>query len=340
MNRSPDQKDDWYRAAGREFSYFMTLEVIHGYAGMRRVYGHSMKHVLFHAKNNVLTIIRKRSELDALSDWIEGLPESFIVAQWEQAAKHYDHLVPLLSKPLTATHWKTILSCCRRLWVEMLFAIKTGYAAERKKIMSIQKKHYALVRKVRNEINALRILDDYLGRCADIDLRLLSAEEIGTYLTDRKKPSSLVSAQRKKEYLIIMNNGAIREIAPQNIESTLNQHLPPQNYASLNEVSGMAVFPGNVSGPVRVVLKKEALGKVRKGDILVTPMTTPDFFPALHKVAGIVTDFGGVTSHASIIARERKIPCLVSTEIATKVFKDGEHLVLDTKKGIARKAKI
>lgn len=68
-------------------------------------------------------------------------------------------------------------------------------------------------------------------------------------------------------------------------------------------------------------------------------MTTPDYFPAMKKASGIVTDEGGITCHAAIVARELKIPCIIATNIATQVIKDGDLLELDTKQGIVRKIK-
>ena len=59
-------------------------------------------------------------------------------------------------------------------------------------------------------------------------------------------------------------------------------------------------------------------------------MTNPDFVPYLSKVTGIVTDYGGITCHASIISREMKIPCIVGTKIATKIFKNGDIISIDS----------
>ena len=63
--------------------------------------------------------------------------------------------------------------------------------------------------------------------------------------------------------------------------------------------------------------------KFEKGEILVASMTRPDFAPLIKKAAEDVTDEGGITSHAAVICREFKLPCIVGTKIATKVLKDG-----------------
>ncbi len=77
--------------------------------------------------------------------------------------------------------------------------------------------------------------------------------------------------------------------------------------------------------------------KMQKGDILVSIATNPDLVPAMKKAAAVVTEQGGVTSHAAIVARELRIPCVIGTKIATKVLKDGNKIEVDATKGIVRK---
>jgi len=79
--------------------------------------------------------------------------------------------------------------------------------------------------------------------------------------------------------------------------------------------------------------------KVEPGDIIIAPMTSPDYVVGMRKAAAIVTDEGGITCHAAIVARELKVPCLVGTKKATKVFHDGDLVEVDATKGIVRKVK-
>lgn len=65
-------------------------------------------------------------------------------------------------------------------------------------------------------------------------------------------------------------------------------------------------------------------------------MTTPDFFIIIEKAKAVITDIGGVTCHAAITARELKKPCIIGTEIATKVLKDGDLVEVDANNGIVR----
>ena len=94
-------------------------------------------------------------------------------------------------------------------------------------------------------------------------------------------------------------------------------------------LQGAGASPGIGWGPVVIVKSKKEIGKVKKGEILVTSMTTPDFVPAMKKVSGIVTDKGGLTSHAAIVSRELGVPCVVGTEIATKKLKDDQVVTVN-----------
>jgi pyruvate,water dikinase len=78
----------------------------------------------------------------------------------------------------------------------------------------------------------------------------------------------------------------------------------------------------------------EASENMHKGDVLVTEMTNPDFVPFMKIASAIVTDKGGVTSHAAIVSRELSIPCVVGTETATQVMKTGTEYTVDSRNGV------
>jgi len=94
-------------------------------------------------------------------------------------------------------------------------------------------------------------------------------------------------------------------------------------------VVGLGASPGVGVGPVKVVREMSELSKVEKGDVLVTKMTSPDFVVAMQKAVAIVTDEGGLTSHASIVSREMGIPAVVGTEKATSLLGEGEIVTVD-----------
>lgn len=103
------------------------------------------------------------------------------------------------------------------------------------------------------------------------------------------------------------------------------------------ELTGRPASMGKAKGIVRIINKVEDFNKFKKGEILVTSMTRPEFVPIMEKAAAIVTDEGGITCHAAIVSREFGIPCIVGTEIATKVLKNGDVVEIDANEGIVKK---
>lgn len=102
-------------------------------------------------------------------------------------------------------------------------------------------------------------------------------------------------------------------------------------------IKGQVTFPGLVKGRAKIITNPFHQGKYfNEGDILITAMTTPDFVPLMRKASAIVTDEGGILSHASIISRELKKPCVIGTKIATKVLKDGDEIEVNAQEGIVR----
>lgn len=81
---------------------------------------------------------------------------------------------------------------------------------------------------------------------------------------------------------------------------------------------------------------KNKIVQMQKGDIFVSETTDPEMIAGLKKAGAIVTDVGGMLSHAAITARELDIPCIVATQIATKVLKDGDMVEVDADKGVVR----
>lgn len=105
------------------------------------------------------------------------------------------------------------------------------------------------------------------------------------------------------------------------------------------EIKGIPASRGKATGVVKIVRGVADLIKVNKGDILVAVATHPDYVIAMHKAAAIVTDEGGITSHAAIVSRELGVPCVVGTKSATKALKDGDNVEIDANTGLIRKIK-
>ncbi len=104
-------------------------------------------------------------------------------------------------------------------------------------------------------------------------------------------------------------------------------------------LEGLGASPGTAYGEAKLISDASELGKVRKGDILVAVMTTPDMVPAMKRAAAIVTDEGGLTCHAAIVSRELGCPAVVGTRKATELLTDGMMITVDGEKGLVFEGK-
>ena len=121
-----------------------------------------------------------------------------------------------------------------------------------------------------------------------------------------------------------------------NIEDLKLLILGMQDYSHIKEFNGLCASVGKVVGKVKVCRSATEVGKVQKGEILVAIMTRPDYVVGMKKAAAIVTNEGGITSHAAIVSRELGIPCVIGTKFATKVLNDGDLIEVDADRGIVK----
>ncbi|MCE4615904.1 MAG: pyruvate, water dikinase [Aeropyrum sp.] len=132
---------------------------------------------------------------------------------------------------------------------------------------------------------------------------------------------------------------------PETVWSRKREEAAPKEEARAAEgevlVRGVPASPGVASGRVKVALSvEEAAAKMEKGDVLVTKMTDPDWVPYMKMASAIVTDEGGMTAHAAIVARELGIPAVVGTGSATQVLEDGAVVTVDGSRGVVYAGRI
>jgi pyruvate,water dikinase len=99
-------------------------------------------------------------------------------------------------------------------------------------------------------------------------------------------------------------------------------------------LQGVAGSPGKVEGQARVILGPEQFGNLKKGEILVAPITNPVWTPLFAIAGGVITEVGGILSHGAIVAREYGIPAVMSVSGATRYFQDGQTILVDGNKGV------
>lgn len=172
------------------------------------------------------------------------------------------------------------------------------------------------------------------------EVKFFTYEEVSDALLHGKKEHyRTLAAQRLKECCYIVKDGKITVYQGDECTKLIAEHLKGMKTPSAtdtNEVKGMIAYEGKVQGIAKIVLLKKDIAKMNEGDILVSAATNPDLIIAMKRAAGIVTDTGGIISHAAIVSRELKKPCVVGTQFATKVIHDGDFVELDADKGIIR----
>jgi pyruvate,water dikinase len=161
---------------------------------------------------------------------------------------------------------------------------------------------------------------------------LISSVENGKILNEQE---ALVR-ERQNGYAFISDNNQEYVLVVGHDLALLKSKFSKEHEASAETIRGITAFKGIARGKVVIVKDRSELHMVEQGDILVTRLTTPDFVIAMKKAAAIVTDLGGITSHAAVTSRELKIPCVVGTKNSTKILKRGDMVEVDADQGIIK----
>ncbi|MFH1501363.1 MAG: PEP-utilizing enzyme [archaeon] len=181
----------------------------------------------------------------------------------------------------------------------------------------------------------IQSLQESIKRTKRVDAHSMTVEEITRLLLGKEVKD--VSERQVYSYItfdknnlnIISGGEAYKKIR------LLDKDIPK------NQVIGTSACKGVVKGRVKIIPTSQTpekyLNKMEKGDILVSDTTGPDLMTAIKKAAAIVTDEGGMMSHAAVISREFGIPCIVGTKYATEVFKDNDLIEVNADIGIAKK---
>jgi phosphohistidine swiveling domain-containing protein len=169
---------------------------------------------------------------------------------------------------------------------------------------------------------------------------LIIDEVIDALQNSRAAECKKIIAERMKKCCMITEKGMIRIYAGAECEKQLSKLGLDGNDDKKNAetvlIKGMIAYQGKARGKVKIILVESDVKKMEQGDILVSSATNPDLILAMKKASAIITDTGGIISHAAIVSRELKIPCIVSTRIATQVLHDGDLVEVDADKGEVR----
>lgn len=166
----------------------------------------------------------------------------------------------------------------------------------------------------------------------------LTSKEITDMLEGNLMITAAELRKRQLGYVFLMNNG-MQKILTGSKGNKVSEWID-KNIGSVNkkttEFKGQTASPGIIKGKIKIILFAKDAYLIKRGEILVCSMTSPDYISAMQKSAAILTDEGGLLSHAAIVSRELGKPCIIGTKIATKVLKDGDLVEVDANKGIIK----
>lgn len=164
---------------------------------------------------------------------------------------------------------------------------------------------------------------------------LISDKELAEWFVDNEVEELELNSRYEK--CVVVWEDHVQQVFTGNQVDEIHETMLPSKVHDIQDIRGLVASTGKAIGIARIIMSAEEIGRVNEGDILIAVMTRPDYVPAMKKASAIVTDEGGITSHAAIVARELRIPCIIGTKIATKVFKDGDTIEVNANHNWIRK---
>ncbi len=196
------------------------------------------------------------------------------------------------------------------------------------------------IRSIRVAQKAFMLTRDEQGRNIRVDLtpdragaRVLSDEEIIAVADLVRRDEEHYGSPQDVEWAVEGDKVYLVQSRPVTAVARPADEEPTVARGHKELVRGLNASPGVAIGKVRVALRIEDADALQDGEILVARMTSPDWVPFMRRAAAIVTDAGGMTSHAAIVSRELGLPCVVGARQATAVLHDGMLVTVDATAG-------
>jgi len=203
------------------------------------------------------------------------------------------------------------------------YVIQRDLSALKIKETKVSEKKIAIVRDSSGENKVIKLTEEKSNQQVLSDYEIKNLSQYALRLEEHYgKPQDIEFAIENREIFIVQSRPITTKAQEKGGELSGEVLL-----------SGLGASPGVGSGVVKIIHSLSELEKVKKGDILVAEMTNPDMVVSMQKASGIVTDEGGITSHAAIVSREMGIPAVVGTGNATKKLKDGMIITVDGNSG-------
>lgn len=165
-------------------------------------------------------------------------------------------------------------------------------------------------------------------------------EIINMMKSGRDADLSIVNDRLKNDSVLLHENGLLKVLSGKEAKAFLEKEDADIEKETIDvlakEFKGVCACSGKASGPIKIINTPEEMGKMDVGDIMLSHTTFPSLVPAMKKAAAIITEDGGVTCHAAIVARELNTPCVTGIKLLTRIFKDGDMVEVDANTGVVR----
>lgn len=169
--------------------------------------------------------------------------------------------------------------------------------------------------------------DVFFLHAAEISEALHSPRDLRPFVVERRAALQRWGAIRPPKYLG----------RPPELSSPSGRFdAPPPEQTDATVLRGTGASPGKTRGPARVVISSDEMDRVQRGDVLVCPASNPSWVPLFGIISALVTNTGGVLSHAAVVAREFGVPAVVGTGEATLRLRDGQWVEVDGTAGEVR----
>lgn len=161
---------------------------------------------------------------------------------------------------------------------------------------------------------------------AEAEAQVLNDDEVRTIADIAVRSERHSGCPQDTEWAIAGGKTYIVQTRPITTLHRVGKPVPETHEVLLQ---GLPAVPGEASGVVRVLADVKDGARLQDGEVLVAQMTNPDWLPTMRRASALVTDSGGMTCHAAIVARELGVPCIVGARTATKDLKDGTVVTVD-----------
>lgn len=355
---------NWENLITREISLLHDDACNKGYIGIKDVINFDIKECLLINKKGIIKRYLDKDIIDNFYEFLRGLvdkdQEGNIILKSYELDKKLSFWIRNIEKiDWTKLSYGELINKFRYFdknysvyWAYFLVVFYIGLAVENTKAEKKISKYKKEIKILRGENSArfriekifLKNFIRELAKRSKIQEKYLwytLPEEILSFLNKKEFSVSLDELKKRKEYYIwfykngksryYFNKKEVGELEKKELKNLENK------YSKIKVIKGSIGCKGKARGRARILYSSRDFRKVKKNDIIVTPMTDPRYLSVMEKASAFITDEGGMTCHAAIVAREMDKPCVISTKIATLVFRDNDLIEVDANKGVIKK---